>query len=440
MLPDPTVPPSLMALLEKLGTFTSPSLRTFAALVTGLVAATGKRTVTGMLTAAGLSRTWSHDRAHAFFSRASWNAEVLGLALSHLLVRSLLTEGAALTVAIDDTLFKRSGKKVFAAAWQHDGAAKGPKPVGRGTCFVVVGIIVELPFCTRPVCLPVMARLWRPKQGQSKVEIAASMIRLLAVCHHTRTLHVVADAAYHGKALRTLRDNVTFTTRLPANAVLYDLAPPPTGRRGRPALKGKRLGTPAELAATAGFTKAQVKRHGRTDTARTAEIRCLWYGSFHTQIVRVILLREDATDTGYDLALVTTDPTATAADLITRYAWRWSIEVTFGEARDLLGVGQARNRTENAVRRTVPFGLYCYSITVLWYALHGHHPGDAADRRERQPWYAAKTEPAFTDMAAKLRRVVIAARFLPTSPGQPTDAEIRAVHQAWASASNDQAA
>ena len=31
MLPDPTVPPSLMALLETLGMFTSPSLRTFAA-------------------------------------------------------------------------------------------------------------------------------------------------------------------------------------------------------------------------------------------------------------------------------------------------------------------------------------------------------------------------------------------------------------------------
>ncbi len=319
MLPGPTVPPSLMALLAKLGTFTSPSLRTFAAFVTGLVAATGKRTVTGMLTAAGLSRTWSHDRAHAFFSRASWKVEVLGLALSHLLVRSLLTESAALTGAVDDTLFKRSGKKVFAAACQHDGAVKGPHPVGRGTCFVVVGIVVELPYLSRSVYLPVMARLWRPKQGQSKVEIAASMIRLLAVCHHTRTLHVVADAAYHGKALRTLRDNVTFTTRLPANAVLYDLAPPPTGRRGRPALKGKRLGTPAELATTARFTKTQVKRYGRTDTVYLAEIRCLWYGSFLTQSVRVTLLRDDATDTGYDLALVTTDPTATAADLITTW-------------------------------------------------------------------------------------------------------------------------
>ena len=78
MLPDPTAQPSLMTLLEKVGTFTSPSLQTFAALLTGLVAATGKRTVTGMLTAAGLSRTWSHDRAHAFFSRAAWNPEILG--------------------------------------------------------------------------------------------------------------------------------------------------------------------------------------------------------------------------------------------------------------------------------------------------------------------------------------------------------------------------
>ena len=40
-------------------------------------------------------------------------------------------------------------------------------------------------------------------------------------------------------------------------------------------------------------------------------------------------------------------------------------------------------------------------------------------------------------MLAKLRRVIIATRFLPTHPEQPTDAEICAVHQAWASASHD---
>jgi hypothetical protein len=441
MLPEPTVPASLLAVLELVrGSFTTPTFRTFAALVAGLIAQTGRSTVTGMLSGAALTRLWSHDRAHAFFSRARWNPDILGISLSHLIVRRLLGEDAVLTVVVDDTLFKRRGKKVFGAAWQHDGAATGPKPVGRGTCFVVIGLVVELPVLARPVCLPVMARLWRPGQEQSKVDIAASMLRFLAACHHGRRLHVVADAAYHGKSLRDLPSHVTFTTRLPATAVLYDLAPPRTGKRGRPALKGERLGTPKELAATAVFTSYEVGRYQRTDTVRLAEATCLWYGSFHTRTVRLILLRDDTTDTGYDLALVTTDLTTPAPALITRYAWRWSIEVTFGEARALLGVGDAQNRARDAVERTVPFGLYCYTVTVIWYVLHGHQPSDAADRREHAPWYTTKTEPSLSDMIAKLRRTIIAARFLPTRPGQPTAEEIRTVQQAWATASPDYAA
>ncbi|MFI9273178.1 hypothetical protein ACIGXM_20980 [Kitasatospora sp. NPDC052896] len=114
--------------------------------------------------------------------------------------------------------------------------------------------------------------------------------------------------------------------------------------------------------------------------------------------------------------------------------WRWSIGTTFAGARTLLGVGQARNRSENAVRRTVPFGLYCYSITVVRYALHGHHPGDAADHRARAPWYTTKTGPSFADMPAELRRVITAARLLPVAPTQPTGAEVQDVRQALARA------
>ncbi|MET8538007.1 transposase [Streptomyces sp. NPDC005065] len=441
MLPDTTVPASLLAVLTFLrGCFTTPTFTTFAALVTGLIAQTGRCTVTGMLTGAGLTRTWSHDRAHAFFSRASWNPDLLGISLSHLIVRQLLPADAVLTVAVDDTLFKRRGKKVFGAAWQHDGAATGPRGVGRGTCFVVLGLVVDLPFLARPVCLPVMARLWRPKQELSKTETAAAMIRFLAACHHGRRIHVVADAAYHGKVLRDLPATCTFTTRLPAPSVLFALAPPRTGKRGRPALKGTRLGTPAQLATTADFAPVQVTRYQRTETVHLAEITCLWYGSFHTRTVRVILLRDDTTDTGYDLALVTTDLTTSPAELITRYARRWSIEVTFAEARDLLGAGQAHNRTRAAVERTAPFTLYCYTITVAWYALHGHQPSDVAEHRERAPWYTTKTDPSLSDMVAKLRRVIIAARFMPTRPGQPTEQEIRAVQQAWAAASTNNAA
>jgi hypothetical protein len=153
--------------------------------------------------------------------------------------------------------------------------------------------------------------------------------------------------------------------------------------------------------------------------------------------VRVILIRDQDTDTGYGLAPVTTDPDTPAAALVTGYAWRWSIEVTFQETRDQLGAGQARNRTRLAVERTTPFTLYCYSITVVWYTLRGHHPGDVADRRDRQPWYVTKSEPAFSDMAAKLRRVIIAARFSPNDQVAPTDAEIHTFQQAWAQAGLD---
>jgi hypothetical protein len=81
------------------------------------------------------------------FTNTRWSGDALGLALTDLIVARLLAADSALTIAVDDTLFKRSGKKVFGVAWHHDGAAKGPKPIGFGNCWVVVGIVVQLSFC-----------------------------------------------------------------------------------------------------------------------------------------------------------------------------------------------------------------------------------------------------------------------------------------------------
>jgi hypothetical protein len=89
---------------------------------------------------------------------------------------------------------------------------------------------------------------------------------------------------------------------------------------------------------------------------------------------------------------------------------------------------------KNAVERTVPFGLLTMSIIVVWYAGHGHHPADITTRRTHSPWYATKTEPSFEDMLSKLRRVLIAARYSPVRPAQPTTHEILEVTQAWAAA------
>jgi len=199
-----------------------------------------------------------------------------------------------------------------------------------------------------------------------------------------------------------------------------------TSRRRAPAA--------GDIAAGAAWDTVTVTVYGRERVRHVAEVTCLWYGSWHTRTVRLILIRDEHTTAGYDLALVTTDRTAAPGALVACYAARWAIEQAFADARNVLGAGEARNRVRLAVERTVPFGLLVHTLIVLWYARSGHDPADIADRRAAQPWYRTKTEPAFEDMLIKLRRTLIAARISGTRPAQPTDEQIHAVLAAWEAA------
>jgi hypothetical protein len=108
---------------------------------------------------------------------------------------------------------------------------------------------------------------------------------------------------------------------------------------------------------------------------------------------------------------VTTDTAATVAQVIERYAARWSIETAIEDAKQVFGTGQARNRAARAVERSVPFQIACQAIALTWYT--------------------TKEEPSTSDMAVAIRRVLIAARFKATRPGQPTPQEIHAIRLAW---------
>jgi hypothetical protein len=415
--------------------FTTPTFETFTALVAGLVAQPVGRTVCGMLTGAGLARVWHHCRAHRFFSAARWCPHRVGLVLAELVVAHLLVAGAPITVAIDDTLFRRRGKKVHGVGWFHDGSAAGQVKLGFGNNWVVAAIIVTLPYLSRPVALPVLATL-AVKRGRSKPDLARDLVDALAERFADRAIHAVADAAYGCGSFAGLGHDMTMTTRARSNAVFCELAPPRTGKRGRPRLKGHRIGTPTDIATSATWKTSTVARYGTRAAVQITERRCLWYGTWRTDPVRVILVRDTRRKTnptsGYDIALVTTDLDATPEEIITRYAARWSIEVTFFDVKNILGVGQARNRVRKAVERTVPFGLFCHSLLIIWYSRHGHPATDTAHRRASAPWYSSKTEPSTLDMLTTLRHQIITARFLPPTPRPATTEEILEVQQAWA--------
>ncbi len=439
MLPDAAlpVPASLMTLLAVFAPlFTAPSFRTFTALACGFLAQSGKRTVCGMLTGAGLSRLWPHDRAHYFFSRARWNPDDLGICAARLVIALLVPDGEPVEVLIDDTLFRRRGKKVWAASWFHDGSVQGPAKTGYGNNWVVLAVRVRLPMVSRPVAIPVMAKLViKGTISASRLWLARRMVTCLARELPGRRISVTADSAYAGQELKQLPDGVTWTTRLRANAALCDLPPARTGKKGRPRTKGDRLPPLAKIAAAAAFSQITVTRYGKAETIAAHALTCLWYSVTGPVPVTVILIR-DKPGTGHDIALVTTEKDPDIVRVIERYAARWAIEVAIEDSKQLFGTGQARNRTAAGVERTVPFMLVCQAIAVCWYATAGHHPADTESRRLDAPWYTSKTKPSTADMTAKLRRVIIAAKFKRLYADQPEPAEIHAIRLAWEDAAD----
>ncbi len=369
-----------------------------------------------------------------------------------MIVSRLLAPAQPLVVPVDDTLLKRRGRKVFGCFWHHDATANSNKgSVAWGNNWVTAGINVKLPFLRRTVCLLVLFRLWRPRRkeipkGQadserpSKCQLAREILCLLAERFKDRMIHMVGDAAYASGAFADLPENVTITSRLRADAALHRPAPPrpPKGQRGRgrPPKKGARLPKLAQIAVNPAteWVKTTVRRYGKTEQIMVHALNCLWYEAFATQPVQVVIIQDATKPSGYELAIVSTDLKASAAQLVERYSERWPTEVAYEEGKELFGVGDAQNRAEKAVQRTVPFQFLAMSLTIIWYALCGHHPDDVAEHRERRPWYLTKTTPSFADMLAKLRRVIIAAQFHPGRGCNPEPAEIAQVQQAWAAA------
>jgi hypothetical protein len=356
--------------------FTAPTFQVFEALVAGFVGRVGEHTVTGMWQAARLAGRLHHSRAHDFFARAAWCPDRLGLLVLDFLVERFLGPGAPIVLAVDGSVFRRSGRKVHGTSWHHDSSAAPGGGFKFGNSFVVVGLVVRIAALgERAWCLPVLLRLWLPtpkptdenpdpERRPSQQDLAAELVGLVAKRFPKRRIDIVGDSAFACKAMAPAADRITLTSRLRSNAVVHAPKPPPTGRRGRPRVKGRRLGTPGEIAARAKPSEWQaLPVPGRGEVCALV-VEGLWHSVLGSRAVRVVIVREPTDTEGYRIALITTDVEAPVAEIIARYADRWSIEVAFQDAKQTVGVGEARNRVRKAVERTVPFGLICQSLAV----------------------------------------------------------------------------
>lgn len=401
--------PSFIELLQPLSrVMTAPSFDSFLTLVCGWVFAR-RRTVTGMIQAADAVGQKHHSAYHRLFAAARWSLDELGLAVLALALRLCGGEGGVL-LAVDDTLARKRGLKVYGAGMHHDPLLSSRKTalVNWGHCWVVLGVVLKLPFCgDRWFCLPVLFRLYVPKKTadkkrlgyRTKPQLAVQMLGLLCKTHAGRRFHLVGDSAYGGKSvLLNLPANCDLTSRLKMDARLYD-APPPRAqnpRGGRPRVRGERLPTPKQMLAGR-CRRLKLDLYGRKDKSRIADGVARCYAD-PNRLLRVVAV-EPLCGGRREQAFFSTCPGDTPEQILTRYACRWSEEVTNHDAKGCLGFEEPQGWSRQAVKRTAPMGMLLYSLVTLWFSREGHRHYQPPIR----PWYPGKTQASFADMLDTLR-------------------------------------
>jgi hypothetical protein len=394
----------------------------------------GTRTLTEVWQVCSLRSRRHYTAIYHLFRSAKWDWDELGAILCLLILTHLVPFGIV-WIVVDDTLCHKRGKRVALAGMFLDPvlSSKTRKVFRYGLNYVVLGLAVRLPFRPdRHHCLPVLWRVFRKKGSaghRKKTELAAELARLVADLTPLRKVCLVGDAAYVNAAvLRGRPANLELIGPLSMKAALYGLPQPRVrGKRGPRPKKGERLATPREMFEDERNYPAEASRSHSPRGAKDLRVQVvrpvLWYSACKSQPVQVVLVR-DPSGEWPDLALLSTDVRLGAAEVIQGYARRWSIEVTFHDSKQYLGLQDPQVYSEASVERAHALAWFCYSVSLLWYALHGGQ--HECPRRER-PWYQWAVRPAFPEILGTLRLAAWRGRYFGRSNdkgGQPQSAEL----------------
>ena len=414
-----TLPKGIIQVLRQFETVLSERVWEWAkVLVIGAILAPGERTVAAILRVMGCSDDKHFQNYHRVLNRAKWSSRELSRRVLVLLVRLFVAGNEPLILGIDETIERRRGRQIAARGVYRDPVRSSKEFFVKtnGLRWICLMLLTPIPWACRVWwALPFLTVL-APSEGyhterkmrhKTITDWAWQMILQAARWMPTRRLVVVGDGTY--AVLEFLRKVsrlplVSVITRLRLDACLYDPAPVrEAGKKGRPALKGKRQPKLAERLQdpkTVWHKQTLSWYAGTTHEMEIATGTALWYQSPIPPVaIRWVLIR-DPQGKYEPLALLCTDQNAEAVQIVEWFVLRWTVEVTFHEVRAHLGVETQRQWSDLAILRTTPALLGLFSlVTVFAHQLLGKQPFPV----RQAAWYS-KALPTFSDTLAFVRQ------------------------------------
>ncbi len=235
-----SVPPEIWKTVSDFLTlFSTPVCRHALILMIGAVLATRSRTVTSCLKAAGLKDEEHFTNYHRVLNKSRWDILTAAKILLGLLV-ALTPAGLHLIIVVDETIERRSGKKIKAKGCYRDAVRSSSKHVIRcfGLKWISMMLIVPLPWTGRPWALPFLTVLASSKKSdesagrrhKTTADQTKQMIMFIRRQIPKRNIVLAGDGAYAAVSpalcCAGLPAPVTLVTRLLLNAGLYDNPPP----------------------------------------------------------------------------------------------------------------------------------------------------------------------------------------------------------------------
>ena len=392
--------------------FTEPTFRRFVILMAAALLTTGRRTVANLLRTVGALAQGHPTSYQRVLSAARWSGLRLACALCRFLLRRWAASGPVPLVG-DDTVESHPGRKVYGKARHRDPVRSSHSYTAwrYGHKWVVLAVLVRLPFARRPWALPVLVDLYRSEQDnrarrrphRTPAQRMIRLLRLMLRWFPDRSFVFVGDSGYGthevARFAHRRRDRLTLVSKLHPDANLYEPPPPYTGK-GRPRVKGARLPKPRQAVEQARRLRRRTVPWygGGRRPVRLTSGSGHWYKSGAGLVpVRWVFVR-DGGGTHRDEYFYSTDPALPPEAVIAYYTGRWNIETTFQELRSGLGLETTRGWCRATVLRAAPclFGLYSV-VAVLYTAL------PASKRAGLVRWPGKKTV-TFSDALTAVRR------------------------------------